>query len=162
MWKLPLPNACRFCCNKEQSIQSMSNEFTTIINTTNTSTTGLASNMEAYSTALMYGKSTTQTYSPSSCANDNVGFALLEKKIMQIENQATADRTWQIPSGTLFLCIKCHRMSVISFEYDCAIRKWLGLDSTVMCSADAYYTHVLQMFEHHCSDLHEDYGHQFK
>jgi hypothetical protein len=44
-----------------------------------------------------------------------------------------------------FFCCECCRFSVVSYEYDCALRSTMGLHTTP--TADAYYTRIANIFE---------------
>ncbi len=48
----------------------------------------------------------------------------IETALLKMEKQAAES---MVESGLVLFCIKCHRVSALSFEYDCALRQWLGL-----------------------------------
>jgi hypothetical protein len=71
--------------------------------------------------------------------NPNETIQNLTKEIQKIEESR------QIVDYVTTFCYKCCRFSVISYEYDCSLRKTMKLHVT--STADAYYTRMIYLFE---------------
>jgi len=70
----------------------------------------------------------------------SLGAGGLEKALSDME------MTDLVEPGLMVRCTRCHRMSAISFQYDCAVRERFGLPILFPMMPDAYYTRLLARF----------------